>query len=193
MPEILDKNTIKALGAETRQDIVKLLAKRPYTASELATLLRRHVTTVSEHLNVLEQSGLVSRKESTNKWVYYGLTPKGEKLFKPSYYSWVIVFSLSLLSLVVGISRIFQGFSASPASMPREASGKTLADAVNATSSVGTSGFQADATIGVLFILFALLGFSYLILKQKKIWRNTQHMPLEAAHFSSSELRFHRS
>src|SRR3989338_6416961 len=111
MAEILDKQTIKALGADARQDIMKMLTKRPYTASELAKMTRKHVTTVSEHLEVLEKSGLVKKKDSTNKWVYYTLTDKGEHLFKPQFYSWVVVFSLSIVFIFVGFLRIFNNSS----------------------------------------------------------------------------------
>src|SRR3989338_10197142 len=113
MAEILDKQTIKALGADARQDIMKMLTKRPYTASELAKMTRKHVTTVSEHLEVLEKSGLVKKKDSTNKWVYYTLTDKGEHLFKPQFYSWVVVFSLSIVFIFVGMLRFFNGTLAS--------------------------------------------------------------------------------
>ncbi len=108
MPDILDKQTIKALGADARQDIMKLLAKRPHTASELAKATRKHVTTISEHLEVLEKSDLVKKKESTNKWVYYELTDKGAHLFKPQFYSWVIVFSLSVIFVFIGFLRLFR-------------------------------------------------------------------------------------
>lgn len=109
MPEVLDRDTIKAISTDTRQDIMKMLAKRPYTASEISKLSGKHVTTVTEHLVVLEKSGLIRKRESTNKWVYYELTDKGEHLFKPQFYSWVIVFSLSVVFMFVGILRMFEG------------------------------------------------------------------------------------
>ena len=59
MAEILDKKMLKALSTETRQEIIKMLLKRPYTASELSKMLNRHVTTITEHLNILEKSGLI--------------------------------------------------------------------------------------------------------------------------------------
>ncbi|KHO48024.1 MAG: ArsR family transcriptional regulator [archaeon GW2011_AR5] len=108
MPEVLDKDTIKAISAEARQEILKMLAKRPYTASEIAKATGKHVTTVTEHLNVLEKSSLVRKKDSTNKWVYYELTSRGEHFFKPQFYSWVIVFSLSVVFVFVGMLRLFR-------------------------------------------------------------------------------------
>src|SRR3989344_4584908 len=102
MAETLDSKTLKALSSETRQEIIKYLAKRPYTASEMSKITKRHVTTITEHLDTLEKSGLVQKKEDEHKWVYYSLSGKGEKLFKPQYYSWVVVLSLSLIALMIG-------------------------------------------------------------------------------------------
>ncbi|MFC2142889.1 winged helix-turn-helix domain-containing protein [Candidatus Aenigmatarchaeota archaeon] len=108
MAETLDRDSLKALSTDTRQDIVKLLSKRPYTASELSKLLKKHVTTITEHLEILEKSGLIKRKDSKNKWIYYELSNKGEKIFKPTYYTWVITLSLALVIMV--FVSLFQAF-----------------------------------------------------------------------------------
>jgi DNA-binding transcriptional ArsR family regulator len=107
MTEVLDNNTIKALAVEQRQKIMKLLAKRPYTASEIAKITSKHVTTITQHLDVLERSGLIKKKDSSNKWVYYTLSDRGERLFKPQFYSWVIVFSISIVLMSIGMLRLF--------------------------------------------------------------------------------------
>ncbi len=109
MTDILDKSSLKALGSETRQEILKMLSKRPYTASELSRLLGKHVTTIAEHMGTLESSGLVLKKEGSSKWIYYTLTPKGEKMFRPQYYSWTLLLALSMVSVVAGFGRIFAG------------------------------------------------------------------------------------
>lgn len=108
MTEILNRKTLKALSADTRQDIVKLVSQRPHTISELAKKTGKHVTTVKEHVQVLEKAELIEKRPSTNKWVYYTLTGKGEKLFKPKYYSWVVVLSLSVVLMFTGFLRMFQ-------------------------------------------------------------------------------------
>ncbi len=107
MVEILDKQSLKALGAETRQDIIKLLTQRPYTASELSKLLGKHVTTIAEHLSMLEHSGIVSKKDDGHKWLYYSLTTKGEKLTKPKYYAWTIMLALSGIAILGGVVDLF--------------------------------------------------------------------------------------
>ena len=61
MSEVIDKKILKALSVDARQDIIKKLSKRPYTASELSKLMNKHVTTVTEHLKNLEEAGLVKK------------------------------------------------------------------------------------------------------------------------------------
>ena len=105
MVETLDRDSLKALSTDTRQDIIKLLSERPHTSSELSKKLSKHVTTISEHLGILESAKLIKRKDTGNKWVYYTLTDKGEKIFKPAYYTWVI--TLSLILVIVAFASLF--------------------------------------------------------------------------------------
>lgn len=177
MPEIMDKQILKALSTDTRQEIIKLLAKRPYTASELSSILKKHVTTITEHLNVLENSGLINKKESSNKWVYYQLSNKGEKIFKPTYYSWVVVLSISLLCLLVGFQQVLlsPGYSAMAATGIEERADKMpLETSFNATSITTTIDYEplakedAKFAIGIVLISASLIGFSYLIIKKLK-------------------------
>ncbi len=158
MAEVLDRDSLKALSAGTRQDIIKLLEKRPYTASELSKKLNKHVTTVSEHLVRLEKSGLISKKDSTNKWIYYELTGKGEKLFKPAYYSWVIILSLSVLALVFGINQMYLGDTSELLKAPS-------AQDYNEQYAVGAEAAEDTNLTGIVLIIIALIGFAYLTIK----------------------------
>ena len=165
MPEIMDKQTIKALGADARQDIMKLLAKRPHTASELAKITRKHVTTISEHLEVLERSDLVRKKSSTNKWVYYELTDKGTHLFKPQFYSWVIVFSLSVVFVFVGMLRLFR-FETGDA---RTMAGK---EALQATAPTADTSYVATAPVDYIayaLIILGIIGLAYLAYRHRQL------------------------
>ncbi|MBI4018120.1 MAG: winged helix-turn-helix transcriptional regulator [Candidatus Aenigmarchaeota archaeon] len=98
--ETIDVPTMKAIATSTRKEIVRLLRNRPYTASELSRILGKHVTTISEHMGILEKSGLISRKDGS-KWVYYNLTRKGENLFR-SNYSWAVMLSMFFLIAAAG-------------------------------------------------------------------------------------------
>jgi DNA-binding transcriptional ArsR family regulator len=164
MAEILDKAALKALSADTRQDIIKLLAKRPYTASELSKMLNKHVTTITEHLSVLEESGLIKKKESTNKWVYYTLADKGEKLLKPSYYSWVVVFALSAVFIFTGFLRMFSSQAGAPA-MLKAAQSMEAAQNLGAAATQQTTGFDV---VGTVLVIIGIIGFAYLAYKIRK-------------------------
>jgi len=140
MAEILDKDSLKALSTETRQEIIKMLSKRPYTASEISKIMNKHVTTITEHLEILEKAGLINRKDSTNKWVYYTLTDKGTKLFKPMYYTWVITLSIALV--VVVTASLWYAFSPTgqtALSVAQESKGQDLLNIAPAASPVSVS------------------------------------------------------
>lgn len=157
----LDSVTIKALGTSSRQQILKMLAKRPYTATELSRMLGRHVTTVAEHLEMLEKSGLVQRKEGS-KWVYYTLTQKGENILKPNY-SWVVLFS-SFLSLIAG-GFLYSLPPAAPGAQLASEAAKTALPA--AAPAAGTTSF-----VGLILMLLAVAGFAYLAARYYRMYRN---------------------
>ena len=95
----VSKSMLKTISAETRTDILKALENRPMTASELSRYLKKHVTTVSEHLDMLKDYGLVERIERPGrKWIYYKLTGGGNKILHPRNYR--VVFVLSTIFLI---------------------------------------------------------------------------------------------
>ena len=99
----VSKNLLKTLTVDTRTDILKALEKRPMTASELSRRLGKHVTTVSEHLNLLKNSDLVERVERPGrKWVYYKLTNPAQKILHPTSYRWSFVLTVAILSFISG-------------------------------------------------------------------------------------------
>ena len=167
MQEVMDKSVLKALGADTRQSIVKLLSQRPYTATELSKLLGKHVTTIAEHLDVLEKSGIVTKKEGSNKWIYYILSDKGERLFKPRIYSWVVVLSLSAVAFAGGLYQMFSVFSASRASAMMRAAEKAEVVAGAEAAATETGSIEISIIIGILLLILAMIGF-YIAWRKKK-------------------------
>jgi len=99
----VSKKLLKTLTVDTRTNILKNLEKRPMTASELSRKLGKHVTTISEHLNVLKKSDLIERVERPGrKWIYYRLTKPGQKIIHPTSYRWVFVFVVAFFTFVGG-------------------------------------------------------------------------------------------
>ncbi len=94
----IPRKMLKTIIADTRVDILKALEERPMTASELSKKLKKHVTTISEHLELLKNSNLVERIERPGrKWVYYKLTKEGKKILHPESYRWIAIIVVSFL------------------------------------------------------------------------------------------------
>jgi len=97
----VSKKLLKTLTVDTRTDILKSLENRPMTASELSRKLNKHVTTVSEHLDILNKSNLIERVERPGrKWIYYRLTRPGQRILHPESYRWAFIFVVTFLSFV---------------------------------------------------------------------------------------------
>lgn len=62
----------KALGDETRREILRLLARGDMTAGEIAQSFTLSRPTISHHLNVLKEAGLVL-EERRGQHVIYSL------------------------------------------------------------------------------------------------------------------------
>lgn len=94
---------MKAIVVETRVEILKLLERRPMTASELSRALDKHVTTISEHLELLKDLYLVERIERPGrKWIYYKLTGKGRKILHPGSNKWIMILALVGFVFITG-------------------------------------------------------------------------------------------
>jgi DNA-binding transcriptional ArsR family regulator len=107
MPDdiVISRDVFKTVSADTRLDILKLLDKRQMTASELSRLLNKHVTTITEHLELLRKSNMVERVQRPgHKWVYYRLTSQASNMVHPRIYKkLVVVLSVSVL-IMVGVA-----------------------------------------------------------------------------------------
>ena len=62
----------RALGDDTRQRILVMLQERELCVSEIVDAFRMTQPTISHHLSVLRQAGLVTRRREGQQ-VYYGL------------------------------------------------------------------------------------------------------------------------
>ena len=65
-------NVLKALAHPTRLFIVEELAKKPHCVYELTEMVGADISTVSKHLSILKNAGLL-HDEKQGKKVYYGL------------------------------------------------------------------------------------------------------------------------
>lgn len=79
----IDRKALFTLASETRINLLKELDKKRMTQSELSKELDISKTAVKEHLDKLEEAGLVKRSEEGRKWIYYQLTGKGKYVMHP--------------------------------------------------------------------------------------------------------------
>jgi DNA-binding transcriptional ArsR family regulator len=144
----IDRKTLKALAADTRLDILKSLSKRRKMPSELSKELDLAASTITEHLDRLEEAGLIRREETGHKWIYYQLTEKGESLVKPRVpIQFILVLSLSLLIITAGFVYVnyYGGPNvASPSTFGTESGGlaqpaKTMTTGTNITNQTNTT------------------------------------------------------
>jgi ArsR family transcriptional regulator len=81
--------TLKALADTTRVRIIKMLQNKSLCVCELQEILEIAQSSVSRHLKILEDAGLVEH-EKCGQWVNYRLITKGENP-----YAWAMLYHLS--------------------------------------------------------------------------------------------------
>ncbi|MFH0986785.1 MAG: winged helix-turn-helix domain-containing protein [Candidatus Micrarchaeota archaeon] len=96
----LDSKTFKALAIDSRVQIMKALASRRKTQTELAKELKMSAPTVSEHLYKMHGAGLVAKIDDGHKWQYYELTEKGRTIVSPRGTA-VFVFALTAATILM--------------------------------------------------------------------------------------------
>src|SRR5437773_7305453 len=79
----LDQECFKALASDVRVGILKRLDVRRETVTDLSNLIALSKPTLLEHLEKLQNAGLVKRVDEGRKWIYYELTDKGRKILHP--------------------------------------------------------------------------------------------------------------
>ena len=65
-------DTFKALSDPTRREILNLLKRRSMTAGQIVEHFDTTGATISHHLNILRQAGLIEDRKS-GKYIYYEL------------------------------------------------------------------------------------------------------------------------
>src|SRR2546425_12312328 len=79
----LDQESFRALASDVRVEVLKRLDARRETVTDLSNLLALSKPTLLEHLEKLQNAGLVKRIDEGRKWIYYELTDKGRKILHP--------------------------------------------------------------------------------------------------------------
>ena len=80
---ILNMEIFRIFSSETRITILKNLAQRKMTVSELSRDLEVTKSTIHEHLMLMTTAGLVNPVPDDHRWIYYEITQKGHVLLQP--------------------------------------------------------------------------------------------------------------
>lgn len=100
---VLDRKSFEALAVDSRVRILKSLKQRRKTLSELADEQKMSVSGVKEHLETLENVGLIEKIDDGHKWKYYELTRKGSDIIAPKELRVWILLSLASVALIAAI------------------------------------------------------------------------------------------
>lgn len=155
---VLNRELLRAIGADTRIAILKALQERRKTQSELAAQLKLAGPTVLEHLQQLETTGLVEKMEEGRKWKYYRLTSSAERLLSRQRVHAVVMLAVGLIA-VIGILVFVLQTTGSPAALvvaPAEATDIPTEETPLSESSSITSAEGAEfPTAGVVAPIIA--------------------------------------
>lgn len=102
----IDKQTIKALSADARIRILKILSGNRRIAADISKEIGLAPSTVNEHLKMMEDAGLIRKNDTGHKWIYYNITEKGKSMVTPKMPISIIL----TLSLGIGLA-LFGGMS----------------------------------------------------------------------------------
>lgn len=76
------KDAWEAISDRTRREILTLLKSRPHTAGEIADQFELSASTVSHHLSVLKQGGLIQSSKRAQTIIYSLNTTVFQELLK---------------------------------------------------------------------------------------------------------------
>src|SRR6266508_4560687 len=98
----LDQESFKALASDVRVGILKRLDVRPEAVTDLSNLIALSKPTLLEHLEKLQNAGLVKRVDEGRKWIYYELTDKGRKILHPERVAITLALSAAVVLATIG-------------------------------------------------------------------------------------------
>ncbi|MFH0836116.1 MAG: DUF192 domain-containing protein [Candidatus Micrarchaeota archaeon] len=109
----LTQQSFKALASDTRIQLLKQLDTRRYTASELSKLTSLSVQAVTEHLQKMDEAGLIEKQSDGRKWVYYALTKDGKAVVHPEQSNFMVLLTIFILAIASASFLLYSGLTPS--------------------------------------------------------------------------------
>lgn len=148
------------LFTSTRLQILLKLSQRPHTVAEIAKITGFSKTTISYHLEKLEENGIVERVER-GKWVYYRLTSKGLKKMKIEAFATLASMCVAIISFATLVANILSKFGEKDKFRPAYVPETPAPSRVPEITSVSDIFISVEVFLGLVAIL-ALMIFLYL-------------------------------
>ncbi len=174
---IVDRDVLKALSADTRMDILKVLADGGRMPSFIGKKLNKTDATIVEHLRALENAGLVKKVEQPGKkFVFYTLTERGIGIVSSKTKRLVVILSTSALTLAAGaftgLMSImtprpgFQSMQQTAASLPSEAA-KTISGQIPPAAPLPVA-FDFLSLASIALLSLSLITFVIYLVEKRK-------------------------
>jgi len=160
----LDRETFKALAADTRIEILKRLEMHKETLTDLAHGMSMSPSTIKEHADKLSQAGLIEQIDSDTKWKYYKLTEKGRSVLNPYETKVWILLATSALLLMGSVYALVRGVVPAPVEKLAEtARGEGLLLAAEPSATQVVSIPYMEIALVVLFAVMLGVAVGYLL------------------------------
>src|SRR5881628_1179998 len=130
----LDQESFKALASDVRVGILKHLDARRETVTDLSNLIALSKPTLLEHLEKLQNAGLVKRVDEGRKWIYYELSDKGRKILHPERVAITLALSAAVVLAMIGAAYVLLSMSAQMAAPARLANETAIPNALQSAA-----------------------------------------------------------
>ncbi|MFZ3077105.1 MAG: winged helix-turn-helix domain-containing protein [Candidatus Aenigmatarchaeota archaeon] len=171
----IDKQTIKALSADARVNILKMLKENRRIAADISKEIGLAPSTVNEHLKMMEDAGLIRKNITGHKWIYYDITEKGKSMVTPKMpISIILTLSLGIgLALFGGMSFLAENIFSGSASAAMQSTMEKAAEISSAPALSQSAGLGSAAPainwlpLALLAAGLVLVVFGFIKLRRK--------------------------
>ena len=142
----LDQESFRALASDVRVEVLKRLDARRETVTDLSNLLALSKPTLLEHLEKLQNAGLVKRMDEGRKWIYYELTDKGRKILHPERVAITLALGAAVVLAAIGAFYLLLAGGVSSAGQALPTNGPALME----------PGPASPGILGLILVLLSL-------------------------------------
>ncbi|MFA5862565.1 MAG: winged helix-turn-helix domain-containing protein [Candidatus Thermoplasmatota archaeon] len=159
----LTLDAVRTLATGPRLRMLRLIAQRPLTLSDLSKLFPYPKSTLHTHLIALLDLGFVTRRTDERVWVYYVATEKGTAICQSSHPRIVILLAASLVAgLAAGVLWTLR--SLAPSASPTPDSW--------AVEPIGVAQSSSSWTMLAIMVTLAFVGLAAVsFVRLRRTWR----------------------